>query len=381
MTRTMHTPLSATLDGADRQAMATIRCFLEDVAYRSVWQQQFPAVQRLSFPAFDELQHAIARFSPSYQLLFRLLCAGETIPIADVRPRLQPRVLEALLECGLLVGAEHGSVRTPGLAVLSTPLGLHLAVSLPPSYPTASGLEQAVYIGPDSMWMVSALPASLRGARVLDVCSGSGIQGLVCASRGAAAVVALERHPAAVAAARFNAALNSLDEGYDVRRSDVYDALRPGERFDVVVSNPPFMPAVQGVGFPIFADGGADGTALLQRLVTELPMWMVRNGEAVFVAVLLGGNGSVNFTRDVLAGCSREHGWKVRTWVFGKVSCSEYLNGTLRDWIRESHPELEPADCDARTTAWREALAHDAIPAQYVYAQTTRITGPEWTPH
>ncbi|MGH9349422.1 MAG: methyltransferase [Vicinamibacterales bacterium] len=175
-----------------------------------------------------------------------------------------------------------------------------------------------MYIGPDSMWLLSALPASLCGKRVLDVCSGSGIQGLVCASRGARSVVALEKNPLAVSCARFNAVLNGLDDRYEVRESDLYTALVPGETFDLLVSNPPFMPAVQEVGFPMFADGGATGTELLERIVTELPSWIAEGGEAVFVAVLLGSGESVNFTRTVLAAHAREHHWRVETWVFGK---------------------------------------------------------------
>jgi release factor glutamine methyltransferase len=52
--------------------------------------------------------------------------------------------------------------------------------------------------------------------------------------------VAVDVSPAAVRCARLNALLNDLDERVDVREGDLFASLE-GERFDLVLFNPPFL--------------------------------------------------------------------------------------------------------------------------------------------
>ena len=76
-------------------------------------------------------------------------------------------------------------------------------------------------------------------AAVLDMGTGSGVCALAAARR-ARRVVAVDLSPAAVRCARLNALLNDLDERVDVRRGDLFAPLE-GERFDLVLFNPPFL--------------------------------------------------------------------------------------------------------------------------------------------
>jgi release factor glutamine methyltransferase len=75
------------------------------------------------------------------------------------------------------------------------------------------------------------------GLRVLDMGAGSGVNGLLAASRGAE-VVAVDVNPFAVEATVRNARRNGLDHLIDVRHGDVFDAVP--ERFDLIVFDPPF---------------------------------------------------------------------------------------------------------------------------------------------
>jgi HemK-related putative methylase len=77
------------------------------------------------------------------------------------------------------------------------------------------------------------------GASVLDMGTGSGVCALIAARR-ARRVVAVDVSPAAVRCARLNALLNELDERVDVREGDLFAPLG-GERFDLVLFNPPFL--------------------------------------------------------------------------------------------------------------------------------------------
>ncbi|MEX1184831.1 MAG: methyltransferase [Gemmatimonadota bacterium] len=80
----------------------------------------------------------------------------------------------------------------------------------------------------------------LPGASVLDMGTGSGI-GAVAAARLGARVVAVDISASAVRCARINALLNDVDARIDVRHGDLFAPVA-GERFDVVLFNPPYHP-------------------------------------------------------------------------------------------------------------------------------------------
>jgi release factor glutamine methyltransferase len=99
-----------------------------------------------------------------------------------------------------------------------------------------------------SMHFTSGLLASyllqgsniIRGSTVLDVGTGSGIAAIAAARAGAANVVALDINPGAVECARLNALQNDVSPLIDARESDLFSAVA-GERFDLVVCNPPYF--------------------------------------------------------------------------------------------------------------------------------------------
>lgn len=106
---------------------------------------------------------------------------------------------------------------------------LGLAVTVPPEVmpitPTSHLLGRAV------------LDHVQPGDRVLDVGTGSGVNAILAATRGAQ-VVAVDINPRALEAARANAARNGVADQVEVRRSDVFDAV--AGTFDLVVFDPPF---------------------------------------------------------------------------------------------------------------------------------------------
>jgi HemK-related putative methylase len=76
-------------------------------------------------------------------------------------------------------------------------------------------------------------------AAVLDLGTGSGICALF-AARLARRVVAVDINPAAVRCAAVNALLNGLESRIDLRHGDLFAPVA-GERFDLVLFNPPFL--------------------------------------------------------------------------------------------------------------------------------------------
>ncbi|MCS7313273.1 MAG: methyltransferase [Acidobacteria bacterium] len=77
------------------------------------------------------------------------------------------------------------------------------------------------------------------GSTVLDMGPGSGI-GAVFAAQWARRVGALDISPAAVRCARIHVFLHGLEDRVEVCQGDLFEPVR-GERFDVVLFNPPYL--------------------------------------------------------------------------------------------------------------------------------------------
>jgi release factor glutamine methyltransferase len=77
--------------------------------------------------------------------------------------------------------------------------------------------------------------------QVLDMGTGSGV-GAVIAARHARRVVAVDINPAAAHCARVNAQLNGVEQRIEVRQGDLFAPVA-GERFELVLFNPPFLRA------------------------------------------------------------------------------------------------------------------------------------------
>lgn len=159
--------------------------------------------------------------------------------------------------------------------------------------------------GPDHVMPVggatrtlAALAAYGAGERVLDVGTGCGYHAILAALCGAR-VTATDVSARALGYARFNAALagaeidfrrGSLLEPVRDSRSDLADAVdsldswsAAHERYDVVVSNPPFVitpEAARADGVRTYRDGGREGDSLLAELVGELGGVLAPGGRA-----------------------------------------------------------------------------------------------------
>lgn len=109
------------------------------------------------------------------------------------------------------------------------------------------------------------------GERVLDVGCGAGAIGLTALRRGAAEVVMADVNLLAVAAVRETIRRNG-DARARAVAGDVYDGLDAGDRFGLIVSNPPFH------------QGKAVDYGMPQRLIGEVPDHLVADGRLVIVA-------------------------------------------------------------------------------------------------
>ena len=118
-----------------------------------------------------------------------------------------------------------------------------------------------------------------RRSTALDFGTGSGCIAIALASKCPnAGVTALDVSTEALAVARQNAERNGVAERIEFVESDGFRALAVGRRFDLIISNPPYIPSAEIATLqpevrdfdPRGAlDGGVDGLDFYRQLATE----------------------------------------------------------------------------------------------------------------
>ncbi|GHK01954.1 methyltransferase [Streptomyces sp. Y2F8-2] len=198
-----------------------------------------------------------------------------------------------------------------------------------PPLPAPAWTPPGVYEPQEDTWL---LTRALRreeitpGADVLDLGTGSGALALEAARLGAR-VTAVDISWRAVLAARVNALLSG--QRISVRRGDLTAAV-PGRRFDLVVSNPPYVPSpVAGSprGSARAWDAGWDGRLLLDRICDAAPGYLRAHGVLLLVHSALSG---VDETLDRLTSAGLSAGVTDRVPIpFGRVLRSRLA------WLRQ----------------------------------------------
>ena len=112
--------------------------------------------------------------------------------------------------------------------------------------------------------------------RALDFGTGSGCVAVALARQAPQALItALDISPAALQLARENASRNGVLERIEFFEGDSFGALPPGSIFDLIVSNPPYIPTaeidqlapeVRDYDPRLALDGGGDGLEVLRHL-------------------------------------------------------------------------------------------------------------------
>jgi release factor glutamine methyltransferase len=166
-----------------------------------------------------------------------------------------------------------------------------------------------------------------QGARILELCAGPGLAGLAVAERCGGVLTTVDVSRRAVLSARLNAWVRRVP--IDARRGDLFAAVR-GERFDLIIANPPYVPGPppprRGAGRA--TDAGADGRAVLDRVCAGAPAHLVPGGRVLIVQSEVCDPGRT--LEAFLAG-----------GLEAEVAASEH--GTLGPLLRSRRDELEAA--------------------------------------
>jgi release factor glutamine methyltransferase len=134
---------------------------------------------------------------------------------------------------------------------------------------------ESVSDGPDS---VRPEPVDGRRRVICDIGTGSGCIAIALARElPAAHVVGLDISAAALRVAARNAAAHGVGDRVELVASDLFDGLDSDARFDIVVSNPPYLRPGDATSPELAREppaallAGADGLAVIRRLLAAAP--------------------------------------------------------------------------------------------------------------
>ncbi len=204
-------------------------------------------------------------------------------------------------------------------------------------------------IAPASLSLIN-LTVPIKAERALDIGTGCGIQSLHLADR-VNQLVGTDVNPRALELARWTAALNRID--LDVREGSLFEPVRD-ERFDLIVSNPPYVISPPGNGRLTYRETGFAGDSVVEQLVRQAPYHLTDGGWCQLLA---------NWT------CVRGEDWRDRiaqwtgdrsAWAVQRerLDPSEYVELWLRDAGLHGSPSYT-----SRYDAWLRWLDEQGVEA------------------
>lgn len=236
----------------------------------------------------------------SDRIMVKFLLLGYPESKQELEPIFGKEGIRFLVESGFAQDA-NCCLSPNGYAILPV-LSLFLIVSLPSTYTNAKCNFSDIYIGQDSMRLAQLISNQPFG-HVLDLCAGSGIQGLNLAIRSAS-VTAVELNDIACSSAMLNSYMNGFDSSkYSVLKGDLYSAVDKDSQFDCIISNPPYVPTPNDILFPMCGDGGEDGMDIARKIIDGYRNHLSADGKAYMVLECIGDDKEpyiVEYMRKVL---------------------------------------------------------------------------------
>jgi methylase of polypeptide subunit release factors len=285
--------------------------------------------------------------------LIRLFVGGQTEPEAAVAAALP---LAELLDAGMLRRADAG---------------VRAAVDLEP-YGEDWWIVSDLAGGPlaeDHVLGVGGASTTLAGATIrrpvdsaLDLGTGCGVQALHLSTH-ATRVTATDLSERALRFAATTAALNGLD--WELLRGDL-TAPVAGRRFDLVVSNPPFVVG-PGTATHVYRDSGRPGDAVCAELAAAAPGLLTEGGTMQYLANWLhvAGEDWADRVAGWVAGTGLD-AWVIQREVSDPVSY-------VRLWLSDASEQADPG----RLAAWLDWFDAHKVEAVGFGLVTLRRSGHE----
>jgi len=315
----------------DGEALDLLRAALEAASFTVEEIEERLGTSELSLRPVDTAVHVRRLQDDVFGTLAKLFLLGVPVARDEAAAALAPLEPGRLAEIGLL---ELDGTRVSATARLA-PHGDYYVASDGTARPDTP-FDFVPGIQSPSVTLAK-LAVRNRVPRALDLGTGCGIQALL-AAKHAEHVVATDVNPRALAFAAFNARLNAIDN-VELRLGHAFQPVA-GERFDLVVANPPYVISPD-VSYA-YRDSDLPADELCRRIVSEAPAFLADGGFA-----------------HVLVSWAHEPGqdWAapLREWVRGRGCDAWLLHYRTDDPLTHAASWLRPL-ADTDQAAYEEGL-------------------------
>jgi methylase of polypeptide subunit release factors len=152
-----------------------------------------------------------------------------------------------------------------------------------------------------SRWAADLAPTVPEGP-MLELCSGAGHIGQAAARWSGRRIVQVDIDAHACTLARANAVANELADLVEVRCGDLEEVVTAGERFPLVLADPPYLPTEDVDDWPddpeLAVDGGDDGLELARAALRVAAAHVTAGGVVLLQAL---GRAQVEQLADAIA--------------------------------------------------------------------------------
>lgn len=214
------------------------------------------------------------------------------------------------------------------------------------------GPEHVLGVGAASISLLESTPRS-RVDSVLDVGTGSGVQvlgQLACANT----ITATDVHPRAVELARATLAANGVQETSITLHEGSWFEPVAGQKFDRIVSNPPFVVGLPEVGH-VYRDSGLNLDGASELMMSTVADYLTPGGTAHLLASWVHpADGS---WRQRLASWLPDTG--VDAWILQRDVADPELY--VATWLADESLDLRSAVAARRTEAWLDHFAQREV--------------------
>jgi len=135
-----------------------------------------------------------------------------------------------------------------------------------------------------SAWAAEILRTAPAG-QVLELCAGAGHIGLLAVLGSTRCLLCVDIDPVACEFARRNAEAAGMTSRVEVREGAMDEVLRDGERFAVVIADPPWVPRASVGRYPedplLAIDGGPDGLEVARECIAVAERCLAPSGVTI----------------------------------------------------------------------------------------------------
>jgi SAM-dependent methyltransferase len=229
------------------------------------------------FPAFDK-RRVFLEVRDAQSLFVRLFFDGDSVPWSVVRSVLSTDEIATLEALDIIHTRPDEPDHCAGKVTIYPIDDLYVASDRLRRFDTATAAAPADLVFPPitgETYLFLRLMPRERCESFLDLCSGTGVAGLLAAKRFAGKATAVDITERSRRFAAFNAALNDLPNLVSLE-GDVYAPVA-GQTFDMIVAHPPYVPSFETQY--VFRDGGEDGEQVTRRILAGLPTHLRPGGQ------------------------------------------------------------------------------------------------------